>query len=64
MATCSSCCRMSGSTCDVRAALERSLKELTDSRDQLRTEKDRLCKLAVTTFSLIARPGSRRTACG
>lgn len=50
MAECTSCCRQG---CDTRTALERSLRELMDSRQELRTEKDRLCKLAVTTFSLL-----------
>ena len=53
MADCLSCCRNAGAACDIRTALERSLQELTNSREQLRTEKDRLCKLAVTTFSLL-----------
>lgn len=50
---CGTCCPNSGQRCAVKTALQRTLHTLSDSQNELKTEQDRLCKLAVTTFSLL-----------
>jgi len=49
----SACCLEHGASCEIRTELDRAHEELAASREELKTEKDRLCKLAVTTFSLL-----------
>ncbi len=53
MIACENCCPSSGQRCPVKTALRHTLRTLSESRSELKTEQDRLCKLAVTTFSLL-----------